>query len=634
MNEHERISNSQRSDQGNAPTRQDKGRSDKANPSSKSSLLNLPFLLAVASVLVILLSPIAYRMQFSDRIFPGVFVSDVDLGGMSIEEAKAALEKAGMVEDRTIRVTAGEEAWTLDTGRKGGASGISFDQRASLLEAWEVGRSEGAFSNLSQMLKARFQGHRVEPFVGIDLGIAEDTLLRVADSYDRPAKNASVTLEGTKVSPEDAVEGRYIKVSDALQKLERFAEQKQWPIPDFELPNERIEPEVLDASAAISQAEALLKSPLVLRADTEAWTLEPSQLAPMLTTEADGGSVHIRLDAERLERWLQPISEVISRTAEMPRFGFDSESSRLQLMDRGVKGQSILVEETASRILEAGRRDIRTVRIALHSNPPAVADTVSASSLGIKELVAESTSHYRGSSPGRIHNIGLAAERFDGLLIPPDSVFSFNQYVGDISLEEGYKETLIIVDGATADGVGGGVCQVSTTLFRSAFWAGLPFEERHAHGYRVAYYEQQAPVGFDATIFSPIVDLKFRNDTGQWLLIEAKTNPAARTATFRLYGTKPERTVEMGDIIRGKSVPPPAERVEVDPSLPPGASEVVEYAREGLSVTIQRIITEEGEERMDQFHSTYRPTGRVVAVGVDPDAPPEDEERIVDSALP
>ena len=634
MSEHETVSRSDDTPQGKALTSGQERGSTKTFAGTGPSRLNVPFLIAAASILLLLLAPLAYRLKYGDRIFPGVFMSGVNLGGMSIDDARDLIEEAGLVEDRTIRVTAGDEAWVLDAGRKGGASGISLDQRASLLATWEVGRSAGAVGNLVEMLKARFQGHEVQPVVGIDTSIAENTLLRVADSFDRPAQNASVSLAGTKVAQEAAVEGRYIKVDEALAKLEKFAEQSKWPIPDFELPNETIQPEILDASEAISQAEALLRKPLVLRVDTESWTLEPEVLAPMLTTESEGDTVQLRFDMDRLSHWLIPVSKAISRTSEMPRFGFDLESSELRLTTRGVKGQYILVDETAARILEAGRKDIRTVRIAMHSSPPAVSNTVTAESLGIHELVSESTSYYQGSSWGRIHNVGLAAARFDGLLIPPDSVFSFNEYVGDISLEEGYKETLIIVDGATADGVGGGVCQVSTTLFRSAFWAGLPFEERHAHGYRVAYYEQQAPVGFDATIFSPIVDLKFRNDTGQWLLIEAKTNAAARTATFRLYGTKPDRTVKMGDPIRGKSVPPPAERVEVDPDLPPGASEVVEYARQGLSVTLQRIITENGEDRVDQFHSTYRPTGRVVAVGADPNAPPEDEELIVDSAAP
>jgi vancomycin resistance protein YoaR len=265
--------------------------------------------------------------------------------------------------------------------------------------------------------------------------------------------------------------------------------------------------------------------------------------------------------------------------------------------------------------MDAGRRGSRLVQIAIEVEASMVPDDVDPVELGIREIVGAATSRYAGSSTGRIHNISLSTARYDGLLIPPDSTFSFNEHLGEVTEAEGYERTLIILDGATADGVGGGVCQVSTTLFRAAFWAGLPIIERHAHGYRVAYYEQGEPPGFDATIYSPIVDLKVHNDTGHWLLIEATVNKAARTATFTLYGTRPDREVEMGPVLRGKSVPPPPPRVEVDPNMPAGTSETVELARDGLSVTITRIIREAGEERRENFHSTYRPTGQVTAVG-------------------
>jgi vancomycin resistance protein YoaR len=228
-----------------------------------------------------------------------------------------------------------------------------------------------------------------------------------------------------------------------------------------------------------------------------------------------------------------------------------------------------------------------------------------------------------------VHNIQLAASKFDGRLVAPGSVFSFNDAIGDITAEEGYRETKIIMDGTTADGVGGGVCQVSTTLFRAAFWAGLPIAERHAHGYRVAYYEQGGiDPGLDATIYSPSVDLKFENDTGGWLLIETVTNPSRSTLTFRLYGPRLDREVTMEDPVVGRSVAPPAGRVELDPTMAPGTSEKLEYARSGADVTVVRHVSDPSGTRSDEFFSRYRPTGEVIAVGppVQPDPymmPPE-----------
>lgn len=123
---------------------------------------------------------------------------------------------------------------------------------------------------------------------------------------------------------------------------------------------------------------------------------------------------------------------------------------------------------------------------------------------------------------------------------------------------------------------------------------GCPSWSGDADGYRVGYYEQGAPPGFDATIYSPVVDLKMKNDTGHWLLVATGTNKAATTTTFILYGSKPAREVKLGPVVKGKPVPPPPPRTEVDPKLPPGSSETKEYAREGLTVTLTRIIVEGG----------------------------------------
>ena len=126
----------------------------------------------------------------------------------------------------------------------------------------------------------------------------------------------------------------------------------------------------------------------------------------------------------------------------------------------------------------------------------------------------------------RLQNIEAASKQFYGLLIPPNTTFSMGDAIGNISLDNGYAEALIIYNGKTITGVGGGVCQVSTTLFRTAFFAGYPIVERNAHAYRVYYYEQTANgtdplmAGLDATVYFPLVDLKFTNDRPYWLLME------------------------------------------------------------------------------------------------------------------
>src|SRR5512147_796441 len=146
-------------------------------------------------------------------------------------------------------------------------------------------------------------------------------------------------------------------------------------------------------------------------------------------------------------------------------------------------------------------------------------------------------------------NIGAATAQFQGVLIKPGETFSFNKYLGDVSLDKGFAEALIIFNGRTVTGVGGGVCQVSTTVFRAAFSAGFPIIERWPHAYRVGWYERGFGPGLDATVFSPYVDFKFTNDTPYALLIESYANDAAGRLTFKFYSTPDGRQVAVSEPI-------------------------------------------------------------------------------------
>jgi len=147
--------------------------------------------------------------------------------------------------------------------------------------------------------------------------------------------------------------------------------------------------------------------------------------------------------------------------------------------------------------------------------------------------------YFRGSSAERLQNIRTAAAQFDGLLVAPGETFSMGEAMGDISLDNGFTEALIIYGGQTIKGVGGGVCQVSTTLFRTAFFAGFPIVERVPHAYRVSYYEQTSGgndpklAGLDATVYFPLVDFKFTNDSAYWILMETSFDEGSRSLTWR-----------------------------------------------------------------------------------------------------
>lgn len=239
-----------------------------------------------------------------------------------------------------------------------------------------------------------------------------------------------------------------------------------------------------------------------------------------------------------------------------------------------------------------------------------------ANSFGIEELIGEGQSNYTHSIAGRIHNVLLAASKFNGVLIPKGKTFSFNDIVGDISALTGYEQAYIIKDGKTVLGDGGGVCQVSTTLFRAALNTGLPIIQRLAHAYRVSYYENDSKPGFDATVFSPYADLKIQNDTPASILIETEADEDNEILYFRLYGKKDSRKAEISNISLYDIQPAPPPRYQDDPTLPKGTVKQVDFAAGGAKAKFDYKVTKGDQTLFSQtFYSSYQPWQAVYLVG-------------------
>jgi len=234
--------------------------------------------------------------------------------------------------------------------------------------------------------------------------------------------------------------------------------------------------------------------------------------------------------------------------------------------------------------------------------------TEDSNNFGVKELLGVGTSKYAGSIPGRVHNIVLAASRINGHLIPPGEIFSFNDTLGDVSGSTGFQPAYIIKDGRTVLGDGGGVCQVSTTLFRAILNAGLPITERHAHSYRVSYYEQGTPPGIDATVFAPSYDLKFKNDTQNYILIQAKPDPGNFALAFEMYGTNDGRKAEISKSAITSQTPPPPDLFQDDPTLQTGVVKQVDWKAWGAKVNFDYKVTRDGETLIQTtYYSNYQP---------------------------
>ena len=323
---------------------------------------------------------------------------------------------------------------------------------------------------------------------------------------------------------------------------------------------------------------------------------------------------------EKLEALLQPMKQQLTikpidavftfengRVAE-----FRSHSDGQEPDFKTVKKELL---EKMPKLLASGKSQDLKFRITIKTLKPNIT-TEKVNNMGIKELVATGTSLFHGSIPNRIYNIGLASGRLNGVLVKPGEIFSFAKAVGDVSKLTGYKEAYIIENGRTILGDGGGVCQVSTTLFRAALNAGLPIEERNQHAYRVHYYEEDSGPGIDAAVYVPSVDLKFKNDTGHWLLIQSFVDTVAMRLTFEIYGTKDGREVVINDPVILSQTPAPEELRQDDPTLPKGQVKQVDWAAPGAKVFFTREVKKDGKVLLsDKFTSNYRPWQAVYLVG-------------------
>ena len=239
-------------------------------------------------------------------------------------------------------------------------------------------------------------------------------------------------------------------------------------------------------------------------------------------------------------------------------------------------------------------------------------------------LVSERITWFFGSTDARKHNIACGAANFFGIVVAPGEEFSFNKYLGTISTDDGYEEGLIIIGNRTIKGIGGGICQVSTTLFQTAFWAGFPITERWAHGYMLNYYNDGEGPGMDATVFSPVVDFRFINNTPYHLLIENYYSEENEALTMKMYSTSLGRVVEKTEPVFENVVPAPEEDVwEFNEDLPAGTVNQIDWATEGATVTIHRTVTNaEGVLLIDEdLVSQYIPWANAYHYGPGVDAP-------------
>jgi vancomycin resistance protein YoaR len=566
----------------------------------------------------IILWVLGYQLVYAGRIFPGVTVAGVDVSGMAPDKAALKLsETLSYPISGKVLFRQGNKAWVASPVQLG----MVFDPSASARAAYELGRSGGLFGALEGQIRARGFGNDVAPVVIFDQRVAYQYLQGLGQQVDQPEVEAALQINGSTVTAIPGQTGRMLDISSTLNNLSLVLQTFH----DGEVPLaiRETQPSLTDVSAEAQTAQKILSQPLQLvipnaqQGDPGPWVYQPEVVAHLITVQKvqDGSNsrVQVSLNADTLRQMLTDIETRVDRQAANARFHFDDVTRQLVVLSASTTGRNMDISASIKAINDAVLRGEHSVPLVVNEIQPAVADTATAQQLGISGLLPNGTetSYFYGSHAERIRNITTAAARFDGVLVAPGQTFSMGEALGDVSLDNGFTEALIIYGGRTIKGVGGGVCQVSTTLFRTVFFAGFPVVERVPHAYRVLYYEETSSgqidsnlAGLDATVYFPLVDFKFTNDSPYWLLMETSVN--GDSLTWRLYSTYDGRTVKWNTTGPQKIVPAPDPLFQLNPDLNPGQITQTDYAANGADVTVNRTVLKNGAVYFqDQYQTHY-----------------------------
>lgn len=484
----------------------------------------------------------------------------------------------------------------------------------------------GDISN-AELFARSFVGKRVMP----EVSISEAEVARVIDVYFPSIpknRNAHFVKNKAKLELVEAQTGLTPRVSEVAQELEKniqFLESKPI-IVEFD----EAQPTVWKADIEAHQAEieAGLPKEVTLTYEKKKWKLDFKANPEWIEFDAlTPGELTMAMSEIPFSHFLSDeISPQLEQQPENERI-WKNELGTVTFEGQSKDGQAINREKLIASIDEAFTSEVKEIPVPLDTVPAKIEISSDLQEMGITELVSVGYTRFAGSPVNRKHNIGVGIAKFNGLIIAQGEEFSFGKNLGPVDGTTGYKKELVIKPEGTIPEYGGGICQVSSTVYRAALRAGLPITKRSPHSYAVSYYSQIDGHGLDATVYPPAVDLKFMNDTPGPILIEAYVN--GDDAYFKFFGTKDSREVTLdGPYISNQRGIPAQPLVVYDPTFKAGQTRQAEKPHAGFDATWYRIIKKDGVENKETIFSRYKSMPAKILTGdkpaekpVAPDAP-------------
>lgn len=579
-------------------------KSKKKSTKNKKQIASRRLLFSIASFLALGILAIACfgAIYIHNKIFPVVFINNINVSLLTKAEAQDLVSK-NLPQVSTINIIVDSEQ---KTEFKINPSDIdfSFNIEKSVDEAFKEGRRRRFFlaTPSTVNLQIKYNNQKLDEILGV---IASQTSITPVNPYGKIIKGKVEINTGQKGEEVDSM----VLKKHIEQYLSTGAGNPMV-----------ITPLVIDPTLSPENEERFrekltkfIGKKFVVTHEYQIFEIKDAEIADMLSPNGFNDEVISKKAVE--------LAGSINREPQNSVFVF--EDGRVKEFTPSKDGITLDQSKMANDIVNT-LMALEQAQDQINISAPVVAqkpqiNNSEVNNLGINELIGRGASTFRGSISSRIHNVNLAAKRISGNLVAPGQTFSFNTALGDVSKLTGYKEAYIIQDGKTVLGDGGGVCQVSTTLFRAALNAGLNIVERRGHSYRVGYYEQGSDPGIDATVYSPTTDFKIINDTPNHILIQAIVDIKAYSLVFEIYGTTDGRIATITKPVMTNVSAPPEDVYVDDPTLPAGQIKQVEYKAWGGRSSFKYEV-KIGDEVLHQktFVTNYRPWGAVFMRGTGP----------------
>jgi vancomycin resistance protein YoaR len=522
----------------------------------------------------------------------GSEIAGIDVGGLSVNQATALLTaRAQDVERVPITFVAGGESFELSSSQLGVEANWAAAVRVAASEGDGFGPVRGF-----RRLHTRIFGAEVAPALSAYTTALDYKLDQVAAAVDRAAVDARLERKGLRVAVVPGQSGRKLDREAAanliVRSLGAFRRGTTVVLPVVAAP-----PRVqrADLAAAAAQVRTALSAPVRLVYGTTRWRLPRWRIAALLELPSDGAT-RAAVAGDGAEQYLERLAKTVARPPRDAHFQVTATGQIVIVPSR--PGLELDVPSTVKALSAAlfsptARTASLPVRVAAPERT-----TQEANAMGITGVVGSYTTTY-GGTEGRLHNVQLVARLIDGTLVAPGATFSFNDTTGERSAEKGFEDAPVIINGELQNGIGGGVCQVSTTVFNAAFEAGLQIDRRTNHALYISHY----PLGRDATVNFPDLDLRFTNDTENWLLL--RTFVGTGSLTVNLYGTPVGRRVESETaplVVTGKI---PVKATD-DPKLKKGIRVVDQAGVPPRETSVRRVVYDtDGTVRHDDVWRSY-----------------------------